>query len=77
MRCVGILRLRGLFVCEELGIGLGTVKTHIMRIFAKLCIENRTSLAGRIQQIGAKKLIGRPKRRDSALGPSLSAPHLI
>jgi DNA-binding CsgD family transcriptional regulator len=35
-------------VAEELGIGLATVKTHIMRIFDKLGIENRASLVARL-----------------------------
>ena len=35
-------------VAEELGIGLATVKTHVMHIFDKLGIENRTSLAARL-----------------------------
>ncbi len=35
-------------IAEELGIGLPTVKTHIMRIFDKLGIENRASLAARL-----------------------------
>jgi DNA-binding CsgD family transcriptional regulator len=38
---------------EELGIGLGTVKTHLARIFVKLGIENRASLSARLSQIGA------------------------
>lgn len=39
---------------EQLGIGLGTVKTHLMNIFAKLDIENRASLSVRLAQVGAE-----------------------
>jgi len=38
-------------LADELGIGLGTVKTHIMHLFVKLGIENRASLPARIEQI--------------------------
>ncbi len=41
-------------LADELGIGLGTVKTHIMRVFVKIGIENRTSLPARIEQITAE-----------------------
>lgn len=36
---------------EVLGIGLGTVKTHVARLFTKLGIENRASLVSRIAQL--------------------------
>jgi DNA-binding CsgD family transcriptional regulator len=39
---------------EELGIGLGTVKTHLMKIFTKLEIENRASLSVRLARVGAE-----------------------
>jgi len=39
---------------EELGIGLGTVKTHLMNIFTKLEIENRASLSVRLARVGAE-----------------------
>jgi DNA-binding CsgD family transcriptional regulator len=35
-------------VAGELGISVATVKTHIMRIFAKLGVENRTAVASRM-----------------------------
>ncbi|MCB8877721.1 helix-turn-helix transcriptional regulator [Acidisoma silvae] len=38
-------------VADELGISLGTVKTHVMRIFDKLGVENRASLVSRIAQV--------------------------
>lgn len=36
---------------EVLGIGLGTVKTHVARLFTKLGIENRASLVSRIAHL--------------------------
>ena len=38
-------------VADELGISLGTVKTHVMRIFDKLGVENRASLVSRVIQL--------------------------
>ncbi|MCB8882666.1 hypothetical protein ACELLULO517_20650 [Acidisoma cellulosilytica] len=38
-------------VSDELGISLGTVKTHVMRIFDKLGVENRASLVARVIQM--------------------------
>jgi DNA-binding CsgD family transcriptional regulator len=43
-------------VAEELGIALATVKTHLMRLFDKLGVENRTSLVSRITQIEGEPL---------------------
>jgi DNA-binding CsgD family transcriptional regulator len=50
---------------EELGIGLGTVKTHLMRIFSKLGIENRASLSARLSRIGSET--GRHTRSPSRI----------
>jgi len=38
-------------VAGELSISLGTVKTHVMRVFDKLGVENRTSLVSRVNQM--------------------------
>lgn len=38
---------------EILGIGLGTVKTHVARLFTKLGLENRASLVSRMARIAA------------------------
>jgi DNA-binding CsgD family transcriptional regulator len=38
-------------VSDELGITLATVKSHVMRIFGKLGVENRTSMASRITDL--------------------------
>jgi DNA-binding NarL/FixJ family response regulator len=35
-------------IAEVLGIGLGTVKTHLLRMFQKLDVTNRTMLSMRI-----------------------------
>ncbi len=40
---------------EQLGIGVGTVKTHLIRIFQKLGTENRASLVGRIGHVGSNE----------------------
>lgn len=40
-------------LAEQMAIGLGTVKTHVMRVFLKLGIENRSSLPARMDQIAA------------------------
>lgn len=39
-------------LAEALDIGLGTVKTHLTRVFIKLGIENRASVPSRIARIG-------------------------
>jgi DNA-binding CsgD family transcriptional regulator len=38
-------------VVDELRISLGTVKSHVMRAFDKLGVENRTSLVSRLNQM--------------------------
>jgi DNA-binding NarL/FixJ family response regulator len=38
-------------VVDELRISLGTVKSHVMRVFDKLGVENRTSLVSRINHM--------------------------
>jgi DNA-binding CsgD family transcriptional regulator len=43
-------------VADELGIALTTVKTHLMRLFDKLGVENRTSLVSRINQMEGEHL---------------------
>jgi len=38
-------------IAEDLGIGLGTVKTHLLRVFQKLGVSNRTMLSMRIARV--------------------------
>jgi DNA-binding CsgD family transcriptional regulator len=40
---------------EELGIGVGTVKTHLIRIFQKMGTKNRASLISRVGHAGSNE----------------------